>query len=885
MTFNTTVISILGSALLLLSLACSPSAAKATVEKEGHSPGMEVRDLDTMEITAARITPEIEERIRALEERVYEGTYEKRARLIHTFLDLSFGWEERTISGEAVLTLTPYFYDLSELRLDAKNFDIYRISKGPDGEELDYNYDGVELYIDLGTTYTRGDTFDIYLDYKAFPYRQRPDGFQPAAIQRGIYFVNYTGEDLYKPMQIWTQGQTEYNSNWFPTIDKPNVRTTQEMVITVDDRFTTLTNGLLVESEALDNGMRKDRFVLDMDHPPYLFMLAISEDYVVVEDEWRGVPIEYIVESDYEQYAADIFGNTLEMMDFFSEKTGIDYPWPKYSQVVVRDFVAGAMENTTAVIYGEQVQRPKIDLEDSNNDGIVAHELIHHWFGNMVTCENWASLTLNEGFASFTEYLWEEYKYGADRAGELRLDKLQAYFNETVNYVRPLINFGYDDNEEMFDRHTYNKGGLVLQMLRDFVGDDAFFASWNKYLIDNIYSAVEVHDLRLAFEEVTGKDLNWFFDQWFFKKGHPQMFLEKQYDSGSGTLGVTISQVQDPVEWHPVFQFPLRVDIYLENGSVIELDVFIDQRETVFLLDCPSPPVWVNFDPDKFLLAEFDMERDFDSYLAQYQLASSFQDRHQAVMALRSYASDIPSEVRNSFLEDGSGRIRHAALSAFGNYYLPDREDRLVEMVLTDESSLVRATALEILEMFDHSNIRSLAREVLEAGYSAATISAALEALYHRSPEEAIELAALYENTLSRTVLMTLATLYGTYGSEDHLSFFKTNYYKPRGFAISNFFSRFSDLLFQLDEEVAYQEADWLIGRAMDSRQGTFVRYGATSSLVAMSERFKGVLEAGEGDPDFLKSAVESLDESVAKILETERNPRVRTMIENLIGN
>lgn len=871
--------------MILLLWSCSPTPSTSVTSSGSQESEMEFRQLDTLVVTAPRVggNQETEDLIRSVEERVYQSTYEKEAELVHTLLDLSFGWEDRTVRGQATLTLTPYFYDLDELRLDAKNFDLYQVSLGSDGRILNYEYDGVELFIDLGEGYNRGDTFNIFIDYKAFPYRERADGFQPAAIQRGIYFINHTGEELHKPMQIWTQGQTEYNSNWFPTIDKPNVRTTQETIITVEDRYTTLCNGLLVSSEKLEDGMRRDHWLLDMTHPPYLFMLAIGE-YKKIEEDWRGVPIEYFVEEEYEEYAADIFGHTLEMMDFFSEKTGIDYPWPKYSQVVVRDFVAGAMENTTAVIYGEQVQRPQIDLVDRNNDGIVAHELIHHWFGNMVTCENWASLTLNEGFASFAEYLWEEYKYGPDRAGQLRVDKLNAYFHEAANYVRPLINFGYDDNEDMFDRHSYNKGGLVLQMLRHYVGDEAFFASWNRYLVDNIYSAVEVHDLRLAFEEVTGKDLNWFFDQWFFKKGHPQIYVKTQYDSVSATLGLTIQQIQDPVEWHPVFRFPVKVDVHLEDGWVIEVDMVVNQRETNMLLNCPTPPLWVNFDRDKYLLAEVEMERDMDSYLAQYQLGETFQDRHEAAMALRQEGNELPEVIRTAFLNDNSPRIRHLALNAFSELYLPEEEERLASMAISDDNSLVRASALRSLEMFGYPDIQPLAMQVLEEAYSAATIAAALEVLYYRAPETAIEIAADFENTKSRTVLMSLATIYGTHGSEEHLDFYKANYFRQRGFAISNFFTRFSELLLQLPPETAFGELEWLKNRALDTGEGTFVRYGATAAINDQAGRFKELLETDEADREFLESAVITLDETLEEILESEQNPRVRNMIQNIMG-
>lgn len=868
-------------AIFFLISSCSP-AVSTVVEERSE---MEIRQLDTLRVNAPPIRPssETQQVIEDLENRIYEGSYEKSISLVHTYLNLSFNWEERTIPGRAQLTMTPYFYDVDELRLDAKNFDIYSIELGEDGPSLEYEYDGLELNIILDKNYSRGDTFDIVIDYEAFPYRPRRDGVEPAPIQRGIYFINHNGEDRHKPMQIWTQGQTEYNSNWFPTIDKPNVRTTQETVITVEDRFYTLSNGLLVNSEDLEDGMRRDHYLLEKNHPPYLFMLAIGDNYVVVEDEWRGVPLEYIVEEEYEEDAAAIFGNTVEMLDFFSEKTGIEYPWPKYSQIVVRDFVAGAMENTTAVIYGQQVQRPRIDLVDRNNDAIVAHELIHHWFGNIVTTENWASLTLNEGFASFAEYLWAEYKYGADAAGAVRANKLQAYFNESANYVRPLLNFGYEDNEEMFDRHSYNKGGLVIQMLRHLVGEEAFFASWNKYLEDNMYSPVEVHHLRLAFEEVTGRDLNWFFDQWFYEKGHPQIAVSHEYDSVEATLKLTIEQTQDPLNWYPLFRFPVKVDVHLEDDWVLELDLFVDERTTELVLDCPAPPIWVNFDVDKYLLAEVEMERDLDAYMVQYQLGETFQDRHEAVLGIRNYGMNVPSKFLFRLLDDSSARIRNLALDSYGSIYARDRADRLVEMVNSDDNSLVRSNALRVLEMFGHPDLEELVVKLLEEGHSGSEISAALEVLFFRDSDRANKIAKNFENSRSSSVIMTLASMYSEYGSAEKIDFFKENYHRPRGFAITSYFTRFSELLNNLDPETSMSQHQWLYDRAMDKREGTFTRYGATSAINNIKEHFMEIQESGE-ESEFVAKSIEVIEMSLKDIYDNEHNTRVRSMIQNMIG-
>ena len=329
------------------------------------------------------------------------------------------------------------------------------------------------------------------------------------------------------------------------------------MYLTVEDRFNTLSNGVLISSKKNNDGTRTDYWKMDLPHAPYLFMVAIGE-YAVVKDSWNGKVVDYYVEPKFEEYARDIFPHTPEMLQFFSDKLGVTYPWPKYSQVVVRDYVSGAMENTSAVIFGEFMQGTDRELVDNRqNENIVAHEMFHHWFGDLVTCESWANLTLNEGFANYSEYLWLEHKHGKDEADFHRMQELSGYMQSAARDIHPLVDFGYENKEDMFDAHSYNKGGLVLHMLRNYVGDDAFFASLQKYLKDHSFSDVEGHELRLAFEDVTGEDLNWFFNQWFFSQGQPELNVDYDYDEDSKQVIVTVEQVQDPKEMPPIFELPV----------------------------------------------------------------------------------------------------------------------------------------------------------------------------------------------------------------------------------------------------------------------------------------------------------------------------------------
>ena len=378
----------------------------------------------------------------------YRGSDKRDWDLLHTKLAVSFDWEKRYLYGKATLTLKPYFYEQERLELDAKGMTINRITVGK--SPLKYQYDGQKIKISLRELYERADTLVIFIDYTSKPYEREIGGSEAIEEDRGLYFINADGLDPSKPKQIWTQGETEASSVWMPTIDSPNEKCTQEIAITVAENFNSLSNGTLTSSINNNDGNRTDTWVMNQPHSPYLFMMAIGE-FEVIKDQWNGLPVSYHLEKGFGQYANSIFGNTPEMMQFFSDKLDYPYPWPKYDQIVVRDYVSGAMENTSASLYMERLNATDRDLIDYNWDDIIAHELFHQWFGDLVTCESWSNLTLNEGFASYAEYLWNEYKYGLDEADYSFLLEQEGYMDDAEKEVKQLIRYHYTTSEDMFD--------------------------------------------------------------------------------------------------------------------------------------------------------------------------------------------------------------------------------------------------------------------------------------------------------------------------------------------------------------------------------------------------------------------------------------------------
>ncbi|RUA12093.1 MAG: M1 family peptidase, partial [Flavobacteriia bacterium] len=553
---------------------------------------------------------------------VYRAEREKINDLVHTKLKVKFDFAKRQMMGEEWVTLTPHFYPTSTLTLDAKAMLIHNITM--DGKKLKYEYDEKLLKINLGTIYHKGEEYTIYINYTARPEEVKQEGSAAITDAKGLYFIDPDGTDPDKPTQIWTQGETESNSCWFPTIDSPNQKSTEEIYITVPDKYTTLSNGLLKKQTKNSDGTRTDYWKLDQKHAPYLFFMGIGE-YSVVKDTWNNIPVNYYVEKEYEPYAQEIFGKTPKMIQFFSDYTGLPYVWPKYSQMVARDYVSGAMENTTAVLHAENVYQVPGQLIDRNSwESTIAHELFHHWFGDYVTTESWSNLTVNESFANYSEYLWLEHEYGRDEADAHRYIDLQGYFmggNETKDLVR----FYYNSKEDMFDAVSYNKGGAILHMLRAYVGDDAFRKSLNTYLRDNAYGTGEAHQLRLAFEKVTGKDMNPFFNQWYFGAGNPKLEITYNYSDTQKLVAVSIKQTQDHL-----FDFPLFIDVY-EGSTPKRYEVRVDKKDNSFSFKYNTKPKLIVIDPDHTLVAQIKDDKTVDNYIYQYAYAPRYDDRRQAI--------------------------------------------------------------------------------------------------------------------------------------------------------------------------------------------------------------------------------------------------------------
>ncbi len=793
----------------------------------------------------------------------YNPERTKKHDLLHTKLELRPDWQKQYMYGVATLTLKPYFYPQNTLQLDAKGFDIKSIElvdeKTKKRAALKYDYDNYRLNIQLDKTYTRNDKYTLVIDYTAKPNELPTGGSEAITSDKGLYFINADGTEPNKPKQIWTQGETESNSRWFPTIDSPNERCTEEIYLTVEQKYVTLSNGTLQYSKMNKDGTRTDYWKQDQPHAPYLFMIAVGE-HTVVKDKWQNVEVNYYVEPAYAKYAKDIFGRTPEMIEFFSNKLNYKFPWDKYSQIIVRDFVSGAMENTTAVTFYEKVQMDDRELIDDNSDDIIAHELFHHWFGDLVTTESWANLPLNESFANYSEYLWFEHKLGADEADYHGQNEAEQYFAEAESKREPLIRYQYLDREDMFDSHSYAKGGRILHMLRKYVGDEAFFTALNLYLNKNKYSDVEIHNLRLAFEEVTGEDLNWFFNQWFLAAGHPDLAVSHTYENGKVYLDVT--QRQDSA-YTPIYRLPVKVDIWT-NGQRTSHDVTITQAKQTIELPAAAKPDLVLFDSETQLLGKVEHPKTTEEQVFQFYNTSKYLARYEAFNGIfevvkaqeeekgskaatadnrdRMFANPKLKQMAQDALNDKFWVIRQMAvrnLNAYQGEAAAEFEAKLKQMAATDPRSYVRAEAISTLASWKGNYSDLFEQALKDKSYS--VVAAALNAYLGTKPADAAQKIAAFSTYKNTDVLLIIGNYYAEKREAGAYDWFASQMNHSDSPFLYQMAQLFGQYLISQPKEVQLQGVKVLEKMARQST-ADYVRFSAFQTLALFAE-LEGVKE------------------------------------------
>ena len=708
----------------------------------------------------------------------YRAVSTKTNNLKHTKLVASFNYQQSQMNGEVWLKFQPHFYPTKTLVLDAKAMDIQEVAlmKGTAKIKLAYTYDSLQLHIDLDKTYTAKESYTIYIKYIARPNDYKGKGSEAIRDAKGMYFINPLGTDKDKPTQIWTQGETEASSVWIPTIDQTNQKTTQEFYLRVPSKYVSLSNGLLVKQTDLKNGFREDVWKMDLPHSPYLFFIGIG-DYAVVKDSYKGKEVSYYIERAYEKEARKIYGNTPKMIAYFESKLGVAYPWVKYAQISGRDYVSGAMENTTATLHSDAVQQDARELIDGNNwESTIAHELFHQWFGDLVTAESWSNITVNESFADYSQTLWFEHSQGKDAGAFENFTGLRNYLSSPSDAEKNLVRFFYQNKEDVFDLVSYQKGGRILNMLRHLVGDDAFFASLNKYLTDNQFSSGSAIKLKLAFEAVTGKDLNWFFNQWYFGSGHPYVRIQQKYMADQQKVLVTIQQTQTQ---NKIFTIPVGIDVYV-NGNRNHYEVWSKNKVDSFYFPAAVAPDNVNVDNDKVLLWAKDESKPIEQYAYQFKHARNFMDRFEATNeAAANLKNSAAKAIIEAAIKDSFYVIRSIALNSYNPSAIDAiMEAQILELAGKDKVSTVREDAINVLSKINKPSFTPFYEKwVYDSSYTVA--GAALAALEIVDSTKSIAIAKTFsKEPLKKRLNTVVTTILTKYGDEQVFDFVAATYAK-----------------------------------------------------------------------------------------------------------
>jgi aminopeptidase N len=616
----------------------------------------------------------------------------------HIKLDVALDVDSRRIAGTCTLTLSPLASGPTWLRLDAVELDIARVTRA--GAELDHRHDGRLLRVDLGKV-REGEAFELAIEYSGQP-------------RRGIYFVGPDEGYPDKPVQVWTQGQDEDSRFWFPCFDTPGEKATSEVIATVPARFTALSNGLLVADET-DGERRTMHWRFDVPHSCYLITLVAGE-LAELRDRWNGVDVTYYVEPGREEDARRTLGRTPAMLELFSRLFGVPYPYEKYAQICVADFIFGGMENTTATTLTDTILYDERAALDFDSDALIAHELAHQWFGDLLTCRAWAEGWLNEGFATYSEYLWREAYEGRD-AADYELDEWgEQYFAEDSGRYRRIIATNvYDEPIDIFDHHLYEKGGRVLHMLRGIVGDESFFRACKHYLGKHRGGSVETRDLARAVEEVTGRQLDWFFDQWIVKgAGHPELEIEYEWDAERRLAAFTIKQTHKVEGSTPLFRLPTSLALVV-GSERREVELEVTEQQHTFYVSCAEEPSQAIFDPGKPLLARVKTDKPAPMWIAELAGAERAVDRVHAARELgRHGGSKATQALVDALGRDPSWVVRAAAADALGRLRSEAAKSALIAAVATTDHPRARRAVVRALGQFRRDDMvgASLARVV-----------------------------------------------------------------------------------------------------------------------------------------------------------------------------
>jgi aminopeptidase N len=633
--------------------------------------------------------------------------------VLHYKLNLQFDEKTATCEGDAVIRLVPLRPQTRDIRLDAARLDVSRIRLGR--ENLSFDTQAETLVVHLDRFYGTADTLELWISYSVH---------DP---EKGLTFILPDSATPGRQAQIWSQGQPEENHYWFPCYDYPNDRATSELIATVNDRFTVVGNGTLVGVKR--DGRKKTatfHWRQSLPVPSYLISMVAGE-YVEMRDTMGLVPISNYVYKSQADIAHISFGKTRKMMDFFADRTGVPYPWDRYSQTVVQDFKFSGMENVSAATLTDQTMHDERAHMDESSDGLVAHELAHQWWGDYLSYRDWSQAWLSEGFSTYFEILFVAYDRGKDEAAKRLYDAgRDVVTSDLLEMRRPTVTRRYAKPGDLFDNRVYGKGAWILDMMRFSMGDELFFNAIRYYARKHALQSVETGDFKIAIEEATGQNLHRFFDQWVYGAGYPDLDVSTSWSQNSRSVRLTVRQVQKVDSLTGYFTAPVDVEVWV-NGAPTVHRITISQAEESFEFPAYQEPQLVIFDKGNHLLKRILEHKSVDEWIFQLKHASDGIDRYIAVEELRWVVDSPPvsAALLYAALEDRFWEVRRNAVLSLADAKAPATGDSLTT-AYGDRDARVRSAVLTAMRNFRGEALLPVFQHAFEKDQSYAVAAGAL---------------------------------------------------------------------------------------------------------------------------------------------------------------
>ena len=637
----------------------------------------------------------------------------------HIFLDLSLDIPKQSYQGSCSIRLLPIRNGIDRLTLDAVNLNIESVQV--DEVPQDFDYDGEQLSIQLSETTQIGKRLLIAITYSL------------AKPQRGIYFIQPDKHYPNKPTQVWTQGEDEDSRFWFPCFDYPGQLSTSEIRVRVPNPLVAISNGELIDTTE-DGDYKIYHWSQQQVHPTYLMTLAVG-DFAEIQDEWKGKPVTYYVEKGREEDAKRSMGKTPRMIEFLSQKYGYPYPFPKYAQVCVDDFIFGGMENTSTTLLTDRcLLDERAALDNRNTESLVVHELAHQWFGDLVVIKHWSHAWIKEGMASYSEVMWTEQEYSLEEAAYYRLLEARRYLSEdSSRYRRPMVTHIYREAIELYDRHIYEKGSCVYHMIRAQLGDELFWQAIQTFTQDNAHKTVETVDLLRAIEKATGRNLLFLFDQYVYRGGHPDFKVAYSWDGDAKLAKMTVTQTQAaegkngskdlfdlkiPIGFGYTQQEEVKSNgkLRTQDSALKTFTVRVNEREQSFYFPLENKPQFISFDVGNNYLKTVALEYPIAELKAQLEFDPDPISRIHAGTALAKKGGlEATIALSTSLKNDPLWGVRVEAAKQLAQINLDQAFDGLV-LGLKDKNAYVRRSVVEALAQIKTAESYKLVRGLLQKG-------------------------------------------------------------------------------------------------------------------------------------------------------------------------